>query len=259
MDKVGSKEMKYARTKRDAQKYIASNFRGLHVEENGIECQCGETEGMYVYDDDNNIVEKIAICNSCWCNHASTERIEAEGTLEEDELLGILTGFEKDLYDLQIIQMWDINDDADFILAKLEYEDDDIIVPLIHIRGEEWVFTPWDWQGYIPKSPDEIEQTEWRVNNTETECVMIDGMPRIISWELDPEGVKLETRVRIGRQLRVAREEANLTLRQLAEKVGIAYNHIARIESGRYNVNLDTIAAIASVLGKKIEIENFRD
>lgn len=254
MDKVGNKNMLYARTKRDAKKYINSNFRGFKVEVNGIECQCGETEGMYILDDDYNVIKKIAICNSCWCNHTSAERIEAEGTLDEDELLGILTGFEKDLYDVEIIQMWDINDDADFILAKLEYEDDDYTVPIIHIRGKEWVFTPRDWQGYMPTNPDEIEEVQWRVNNTETEGIIIDGMPRIISWNFNQEEVMLETRERIGRELREAREKAGLTLRQLAEKVGIAYNHISRIESGRYNVNLDTITAISAALGKKIKI-----
>lgn len=255
MDKVGNKNMMYARTKRDAEKYISDNFRGLKIESTGLECQCGETEGITVYDDDDNIVEQIAICNACWFDTSYSERIPSEGMLEEEELFAIIQAFEDKLCDLHIIQIWDINDDADFILAKLEYEDDDYTIPFIHYKGKDWVFTPWDWQSYLPQSPDEIEDIKWRVNGTEIEGIMIDGLPRVLFWEFDPEGVKLETRERIGRELREAREKAGLTLRQLAEKVGIAYNHIARIESGRYNVNLDTITAISAVLGKKIEID----
>lgn len=39
--------------------------------------------------------------------------------------------------------------------------------------------------------------------------------------------------------------------RHLAELTGIAHNHISRIEQGRYNVNLDTLAVIADALGLK--------
>ena len=34
---------------------------------------------------------------------------------------------------------------------------------------------------------------------------------------------------------------------------GIRGNHITRIEKGRYSVGLDTLAAIAEALGKKID------
>lgn len=45
----------------------------------------------------------------------------------------------------------------------------------------------------------------------------------------------------IGRQLSEAREAKGYTLRYLAKLTGIAYNHIGRIEQGRYNVTVDTL------------------
>lgn len=64
-----------------------------------------------------------------------------------------------------------------------------------------------------------------------------------------PMIIKQTARRMIGEQVKTARQGAGLTLRQLAELTGIAHNHISRIEQGRYNVNLDTLAVIANSLG----------
>lgn len=65
---------------------------------------------------------------------------------------------------------------------------------------------------------------------------------------------KRVAREAVGRQIKEARTSAGLTLRQLAEKTGIAFNHIGRIEAGRYNVTVDTLAILSGVLGKAISI-----
>lgn len=44
---------------------------------------------------------------------------------------------------------------------------------------EDFIFTPWDWQGWMPGTPDEIDQAEWRVNATKQLAVNMDGLPRI--------------------------------------------------------------------------------
>lgn len=56
----------------------------------------------------------------------------------------------------------------------------------------------------------------------------------------------------IGSQLREARESRGWTLRYLAKLTGIAFNHIGRIEQGRYNVTIDTLAVIADALGLEL-------
>ena len=60
--------------------------------------------------------------------------------------------------------------------------------------------------------------------------------------------IKQEARLNIGHALRGLREAMNLSQEALAEKVGIKRSNIARIEGGKYNVTLDTLAVIANAL-----------
>lgn len=71
-------------------------------------------------------------------------------------------------------------------------------------------------------------------------------------------------RLRIGQriaELRKARRwtDANgirrtgMTQQELADRCGIAQSHIARIENGRYDVHLETLAAIAEGLDTKLD------
>lgn len=60
-------------------------------------------------------------------------------------------------------------------------------------------------------------------------------------------------RLRIGQRIAELRKEQNLTQTQLAERCGLQQAHIARIETGRYSVGLDTLAQIATALGMKID------
>lgn len=64
---------------------------------------------------------------------------------------------------------------------------------------------------------------------------------------------EVEERKRIGRRIAELRKEQDMTQAQLAERCGIAQAHIARIETGRYSVGLDTLAQIATALGRSID------
>lgn len=61
-------------------------------------------------------------------------------------------------------------------------------------------------------------------------------------------------RERIGRQVADIRKEQGLTQQQLADIVGMQRNHISRIESGKFSVGLDTLAAIAKALGRQLNL-----
>lgn len=63
----------------------------------------------------------------------------------------------------------------------------------------------------------------------------------------------MEERLRIGQRIAALRKEQGLTQEQLGERCGILGNHITRIEKGRFSVGLDTLAAIAKALGKRID------
>lgn len=69
-----------------------------------------------------------------------------------------------------------------------------------------------------------------------------------------PQRIHEEARASIGEQLREAREAKGWSTRNLAKLTGIAQNHISRIEQGRYNVNIDTVAMLAEVLDVDIII-----
>lgn len=78
-------------------------------------------------------------------------------------------------------------------------------------------------------------------------------MSRYTSQESDgvssPTEIKQGARKAIGDQVRRAREEAGLSLRELAIKADLSFNHIARVETGRYNVTIDTLSVVAEALG----------
>ena len=60
-------------------------------------------------------------------------------------------------------------------------------------------------------------------------------------------------RLRIGQRIAELRKEQGMTQTQLAERCGLQQAHIARIETGRYSVGLDTLAQIATALGMKVD------
>lgn len=65
---------------------------------------------------------------------------------------------------------------------------------------------------------------------------------------------KQEIRQKIGKQLAEAREKQGYSVRELAEKCGVNYVTISKIENGRFNVGLDVLSRIASVLGLEVEL-----
>ena len=60
-------------------------------------------------------------------------------------------------------------------------------------------------------------------------------------------------RKRIGKRIEELRIAKGLSQEELSLAAGLQRSHIFRIEQGRYNFQLDTLAAIAEVLGKKID------
>ena len=65
---------------------------------------------------------------------------------------------------------------------------------------------------------------------------------------------KREVRLKIGSRIAEARERQGYSIRELAEKCGVNYVTISKIENGKFNVGLDVIARIANVLGLEVEL-----
>lgn len=68
------------------------------------------------------------------------------------------------------------------------------------------------------------------------------------------EEQKQLTRERIGRRIAALRKVKGMTQEQLADLCGLQRTHIARIETGRYAVNFETIQAIAEAMGMTADI-----
>jgi DNA-binding helix-turn-helix protein len=62
-----------------------------------------------------------------------------------------------------------------------------------------------------------------------------------------------DERIRIGNRISEIRKEKQITIQQMAIKCDLKECHIARIEKGKYNIGIDILAKIASVLGKRID------
>lgn len=85
------------------------------------------------------------------------------------------------------------------------------------------------------------EMSDWMINNY---------------YEIlftSPQQIKQKVRREVGSMLKARREEMGWTIRHLELLTGIANNHISRIEQGKYNVTLDTLAVITEALGLEID------
>ena len=63
-----------------------------------------------------------------------------------------------------------------------------------------------------------------------------------------------EAEYRIIEEIITARQEKNLTQKDLAELVGTRQSNISRLESGNYNPTLEFLNKIARAIGKELEI-----
>lgn len=76
---------------------------------------------------------------------------------------------------------------------------------------------------------------------------LIEEHPLLLTNSAD--AVKHEARKRVGETLKTARIAKGLTVRDVGEITGLAFNHVSRIENGKYNATIDTVALIAHALG----------
>jgi predicted transcriptional regulator len=63
-----------------------------------------------------------------------------------------------------------------------------------------------------------------------------------------------EAEYKIIEEIITARQEKNLTQKDLAELVGTRQSNISRLESGNYNPTLEFLNKIAKAIGKEVEI-----
>lgn len=60
---------------------------------------------------------------------------------------------------------------------------------------------------------------------------------------------------RIGNMIKSMRQSRGLSVRELADKVGITYQSLSKIENGKYNTGIGNVCKIASALGCKVVLK----
>lgn len=88
--------------------------------------------------------------------------------------------FEPDLNTVEIIDCIEVEPEVYFIRAKLVYPDQEMIVDFVYYESDDILFTPWDWQGDMPELPEDIENIEWRVDNSTILGINLNGLPRLL-------------------------------------------------------------------------------
>ena len=73
--------------------------------------------------------------------------------------------------------------------------------------------------------------------------------------EFRKEYETLQPQYEVVKQIISAREELNITQKDLAERTGIRQSNISRLERGNYNPSVEFLRKIAKGLGKELHIE----
>lgn len=178
--------------------------------------------------------------------------------MKKSELIHLLS-FAEHLADVEVISCEAVAHDAEFINAQLYFTPESnirpMVVPFVHHKGSEWLFTPCDWlQSGLPTTAAEVGSIEWRVNDTNRLGPRFDGVPMLSPWAGDPDLVRTTVRKNIGAQIRAAREAQGLSIREVADRTWLSPNNVMRIEEGRYNFTLDCLTTLAYALNITITI-----
>lgn len=83
----------------------------------------------------------------------------------------------------------------------------------------------------------------------------IDAEARAEGPEAEAEIAYFDLRYRLANELITRRREMKLTQAKLASKSGVGQAEISKIESGRSNPTLETLAALAGALGCRLSLE----
>lgn len=180
--------------------------------------------------------------------------------MTSEELYGLLD-FIGNLDTVEILSETEFPEDHGiYIVAKLTTDEGDVFtLPFVHYDGEDWIFMPRDWDSELSFDPESAEDIDWIVNDTKTEGIVLNGLPRLPMWFDNPRNIAKTLRRSLGKALKDTREKNGISIRGLAEKTGVNKSQICRIEAGRLNAGIDTINALALALGMELTLVSNQD
>lgn len=103
--------------------------------------------------------------------------------MTNEELLKLVQVCDNLVESVEILKEYPLEDSATMYLAKVSCSDSYLEIPVIHYAGEDWVFSPHDWQeGWLSEcTPEDIWDVDWIArmpDGTERYAVMLNGLPR---------------------------------------------------------------------------------
>lgn len=170
--------------------------------------------------------------------------------MTNQELLDRLS-FDEAISGVEILKEEHPESGVTFVVAEIQTDTlGAMIVPFIIPDNEDWIFTPWDWQdGQFTANYhiDDVQDVEWRVNDTNQIGYIVNGLPRLLTGT-PAESSKVSSRKSLGAQLKQARLAKDLSLRNLERLADIPYSQLCRIERGAGNPTLDSMTRLAAIL-----------
>ena len=99
--------------------------------------------------------------------------------MNSEELKRVLVADGEKVSNVKVLTEKEFNG-AVFVYASLQYEDCEMYVSFIIYDDGTW-FSPYDWHGYMPESPEDIEEIEWMIGATGRKAIMLNGLPRMLA------------------------------------------------------------------------------
>ncbi|MCQ2186575.1 MAG: helix-turn-helix domain-containing protein [Bacteroidales bacterium] len=93
-----------------------------------------------------------------------------------------------------------------------------------------------------------------KMNITPIEDLIIEDFGEIGTPERDAFEIECDAFI-IGEQLKEERKKAGLTQEELAQRIGTKKSFISRVENGKADIQLTTLAKLFQGLGRRVSIQ----
>ena len=184
-------------------------------------------------------------CRDCFCNYE-----------DEDDFLKVWVSVARCDYDPEDI---DGEPDAGALLSESEKITNVYTKEFVLGADEEWYDDNRGDEcrfGAHPFTDAEIKEgkgASMTLTDAAGKVIKAETYTRKPGYSTWSTAIGRVTRKAVGSAIARARNAAGLSVRDLADRCGLDAGHLCRIENGRMNVTIDTVAKICEALGLRLE------
>ena len=214
-------------------------------------CQCLDTVYLAeVYETEAEALKALEAynvnnCRDCFCNYE-----------DEDDFLKVWVSVARCDYDPEDI---DGELDAGALLSEAEKTTNVYTKEFVLGADEEWYDDNRGNEcrfGAHPFTDAEIKEgkgASMTLTDAAGKVIKSETYTRKPGCSTWSTAIGRTTRKAVGLAIAQARNAAGLSVRDLADRCGLDAGHLCRIENGRMNVTIDTVAKICKALGLRLE------